>query len=450
MKPELAAWLLPERSGDDAWRTVRTDEFARSGAPFEFYTDYGLYYSRLAEVFAKTNGKDDQIFIVGWRFHSQQQLRPGMTALKSLQQAAQNRKVTVRLLITAGIEDKGLRERNESEVKAAQAAGLNALLDEQYISPCNFHQKAIYVKTGSDSFLFVGGMDIAQGLVGNWFDVQAEITGNAAELGRFTLEERWTSVTDPKATYQPVFKRNPPGSDHTLVQFLRNYGKPDQHATTAGRKYAPDGDYTYRELLAQAISNSKKFIYLEDQFFYRMGTANWSLDPLLRAAALRNVHVIVVSNRPDDLGPDGPKLRPPLIVDLVRSSYDLRYIHLLQLNASAAKTRYVHTKTWIFDDELAVVGSANYWDRSMTCEAEFGVAMAGEWQLSRYPGMAFAKGLRKQMWDSLLAQTGGKLDKTPAATFLQDLAVLTGNQSPLEPQVAYPGPPSHALPGSTS
>jgi phosphatidylserine/phosphatidylglycerophosphate/cardiolipin synthase-like enzyme len=422
---------------------VQTDEFGRD-RPFEFYTDYGKYYSRLGELFDKTNGKDDHIFIVAWRHDPMTPLGSGgKTALKSLQEA-QARKVTVRVLITAGIEEPALKKFNEDVVKYLQANGFgnNAVLDEQYIGHCNLHQKAVYVKSGGESFLFVGGMDIWKGL--DWFDVQAEITGGAAELGRLSLEERWASVT--KADFKPEFKRHPPGSDHTLVQFCRNYGKPDQHAVTAGRKYAPDGDFTYRELLTRAIGMARDFIYLEDQFFYQMGTADWSLDGPLRAAAERRVHVVVVATHRDELPPGGNDTNPgqaqrDALVSELLNSLGSNYIHLLQLNNPHNSHRYpyMHSKTWIFDDKLAVVGSANYWNRSMTCEGEFGVAVAGQWALSEYPGMPLAKGLRKKMWDRLLAKAGGKLDRTPAVTFAQDLAVLTGNQSPLQSQEPSPG-----------
>jgi phosphatidylserine/phosphatidylglycerophosphate/cardiolipin synthase-like enzyme len=432
-------WLLPERSKGtpDAWRTAQSDE-----ATALAYTDYKSYFERLATLFEQT--KDgDQIFLVGWEFRLDEELRAGTSARTLLYKAIQSKKVRVRLLATAGASTEG---ENRAEVAKAIQGGIDAEMDEQYIDDTSHHQKAVYVTTQGTPHLLLGGMDIALGFaperrVGKWFDVQAEVIGRAADLGLLTLEERWASVKNAKAgatptVFTPVFSPLR-GNNHTSVQFCRTYGKADKHATTNGRTYAPAGDFTYSELLAHAITKAENFIYLEDQFFWQMGTDAGSLDALLKAAAARGVTIVVVGARPNEIG--NPAWRQDLITDLLSSAGDRGRFHLLQfkLGKPPPEPYFVHTKTWIFDDKLAVIGSANYWLPSMTGSSEFGVAIASTWAPPEFPGVPFARALRARMWDRLLQAVPGSasLNKRPYVKFHDDLAVLTGVRSPLQTMV---------------
>jgi phosphatidylserine/phosphatidylglycerophosphate/cardiolipin synthase-like enzyme len=431
-------WLLPEAKPGtpNAWRIAQTDESSAI-----VYVDYGTYFKRLAELFEQAK-EGDEVFLVGWEFHLDEELRPRTTA-RTLLQRAVGAKARVRLLATAGASTEA---ENRTEVTKAKRDGIDAEIDEQYLDGTSHHQKAVYVATSGTAHLFLGGMDIALGFapehrVGKWFDVQAEIIGRAAELGRLTLEERWASVksAQPHASptlFRPLFMPRK-GNNHTSVQFVRTYGKVDQHAKDQGRQYALDGDFSYMELLSHAIKKARYFIYLEDQFFWSTRTAMGSLDDLLKAAAARGVTIVVVAARPNEIG--NPSDRERVIQDLLGSVKDKARFHLLQFKrvAPPPKPYFVHTKTWIFDDKLAVVGSANYWEPSMIAESEFGVAIASTWSPQEFPGVPFARALRARMWDRLLQAVpgGGSLNRSKAVEFHQDLEVLTGKRSPLEPMV---------------
>ena len=56
-----------------------------------------------------------------------------------------------------------------------------------------------------------------------------EVTGNAAELGRVTLEERWASVTGTSAA--PFVPRSAKGD--AMIRFVRTFRKPDSTAILA-------------------------------------------------------------------------------------------------------------------------------------------------------------------------------------------------------------------------
>jgi phosphatidylserine/phosphatidylglycerophosphate/cardiolipin synthase-like enzyme len=65
------------------------------------------------------------------------------------------------------------------------------------------------------------------------------------------------------------------------------------------------------------------------------------------------------------------------------------------------KPDYVHTKTWIFDDETAIIGSANGSRRSYTCDTEATVQIFDQSREDR-AAWRFARRLRVRLWADLL------------------------------------------------
>jgi phosphatidylserine/phosphatidylglycerophosphate/cardiolipin synthase-like enzyme len=70
------------------------------------------------------------------------------------------------------------------------------------------------------------------------------------------------------------------------------------------------------------------------------------------------------------------------------------------------KPYYVHSKIWVFDDELIIIGSANYWARSFHAEfgqpmSEFGVAITStkNGKDFGFPNVSYARGLRLKLWE---------------------------------------------------
>ena len=94
---ELQTWLLPQAPGvPDAWRLAQTNE-----CEVAVHLAYASYFKRLAELFDLTQS-GDQIFLVGWEFGLDEELRPGDKTSAVLEQAIRQRGVRVRLLATGG------------------------------------------------------------------------------------------------------------------------------------------------------------------------------------------------------------------------------------------------------------------------------------------------------------------------------------------------------------
>jgi phosphatidylserine/phosphatidylglycerophosphate/cardiolipin synthase-like enzyme len=419
-------WLLPRpKPGTaEAWRLERSDATIAA-----VYLDAPAYFSRIARLISQTTA-GDEIILVGWTLELGVDLGAKKKLLAYLTEAV-GRKVSVRMLITGN-------NRNEGSVKTAASSKIDAIVDTQLSEGTTHHQKAAYIslvgkgQKQKTEHLFVGGMDLADGgRLREWFDAQTEITGKGAELGRLSLEERWKSAKENKS-YSASFG----GSDksNTVIQLLRTYG-----SGVASRQYAKAGDFSYAKVLTHAINKTQRFIYLEDQWFETTDKPNPSLQKCLLDAVDRGVHLVVVATRYNEIAQYGQGPPRNALVKYLRDNVkNKNRLHLLQMKLQPSLKspwrHYVHTKAWIFDDQLAVIGSANFWSASMTTESELGVAIASTAQLSPYKAGPFAFSLRLQMWDRLFSATGQKAGflHTKKPDFHAELKILKGKNSPLE------------------
>lgn len=429
-------WLLPELTPGtpDAWRLMQTSECD----DVYVHDSYESYFKRLAQLF-ETIGEDDEILLVGLEFmlgngdpknttEQTTELLPGKKAVDLLT-TAKKKGARVRILVTG--QDTFFGEQRIKD------SGIDVAHDSQG----HHHQKAVYIRIKKTSYLLIGGMDVSLGFdkggkreprLGFWFDAQAEIRGRAAELGRLTLEERWASVKG--IPFIPSFTRQT-GTTHTFCQFVRTYPKDVAPADPMARvrKYA--FDFSYGNLLSRAIRKATAFIYLEDQYFAQMDVPP-GLDKLLIEAVAKQVRLIVVAARANQIEPYPQSRRGPLVKRLLAEISQKDRLFLLQLKEAPPPLPYfVHTKTWIFDDQLAVVGSANYWNPSFDGgDTEFGVAIASTLSKSDFPGAPFAHALRVRMWNRLLTAAGkGTIKQNKDAKLLDEVGVLASGLERMAP-----------------
>ncbi|MBJ7336999.1 phospholipase D-like domain-containing protein [Mycolicibacterium sp.] len=442
----MTEWFLtpggPGSSDEWCLQTVPTAEI-------RVHASRDAYYDRLGAVMSQA--KDgDEIILVGWSFALHLVLTEkfaGLPQLSTFLEAARARKARVRLLATPQNDGAG-------QVARAIEKGVDARVDDQLRAGCSHHQKAVFVKLQSGSHLFIGGIDVTLGRKG-WFDVQAEIIGPGADLGRKTLEERWESVNPPLGGISATKQILPTASgDAHQVQFVRTYPPWPDDTTTWKRTYAPHGDHTYYSLLSRAIASAEKTIYLEEQFFQTMGPAPTRTNPtggssprqrsdlpdlpdtierLLKDAIGRGVKLVVVAAQ--DSGPMRPPdpaaraalvksldsaTNPPVLLQTVTRPNELFERGTL---VATYYDGFVHTKTWIFDDEFVLIGSGNLWPQSLVSvktpsESEFGVAFTSKVDGTSlgFPKATFARALRITMWERL------KRDLDPNYVFPRNVA----------------------------
>jgi len=434
-------WFLPAGGpgSPDEWcfQTVTT-------ADIKVYSDYQSYYDRVAALMSQAKD-NNEIFLVGWAFTMYMVLTlkfgiQGPVDLKTFIKGALGRQARVRLLLTRSHS----WSDNATEVANATSEGVTeAVIDDQLHPDTSFHQKAAFIKLDSTTNLFVGGMDITLGRRSDpgWFDVQAEIIGAGAHLGRKTLEERWESLKPPLGGLSSTQQSIPQGSgDAHRVQFVRTYPPCPTDTTNWKRTYAKNGDHTYYCLLSRAIGAATKSIYIEEQFFQTMGPAPTRTNPtggssprersdvpdfprpledLLQDAISRGVKLVVVSNGRG--GAANPPLRDTLVQTLKGGANPPV---LLQVPGDK---KFVHSKVWIFDDHtddgFVVIGSANFWQPSFTstglfAEGEFGVGFTSkvDGKSLGFEKVSFARALRIKLWERL------RQDQDPTYTWPRDKA----------------------------
>ncbi|MBD0377986.1 MAG: N-acetylmuramoyl-L-alanine amidase, partial [Flavisolibacter sp.] len=166
---------------------------------------------------------------------------------------------------------------------------------------------------------------------------------------------------------EPVPSPAPPGANTAHVKILQTYNHPSNDKIK---------DRSIRETVKLAIMNAKKTIHLEDQYMISLEIASWLNYKLVNEPDFQSVSILTQDDsiaREDLLFPK--QMRKKFIDQLQKGlSTDVikRKIFIQQLNHLSPPTAHhkVHSKIYIIDDELAIIGSANLSSRSMTHDSE--------------------------------------------------------------------------------
>lgn len=296
------------------------------------------------------------------------------------------------------------------------------------------HQKLVLLHIGGRLSAFVGGID----LVGTrydatphdrmrireqrwgWHDGAARVTGPAAQRVWENYRLRWqeTATLPRRYMYLPpasLVVLNPPlhplllpaappvtarPQTDTAIQVLRSFSpwKIDEWFGLNRQRWTTLPHGGVQEVfgtLVAAIRGARRYIYLEDQYFYEMPGGRRSLELYgpLREAVERGVKVILVgSGRKDPADGGVDRLKRTVTRDLRRKV--LRRLPA-ERRADVVMHRVehltVHTKLMLVDDVFACIGSANFFSRSMTgTDSELSCAMVTT-------GSA-VRDLRVQLW----------------------------------------------------
>ncbi|MFI6844244.1 phospholipase D-like domain-containing protein [Kitasatospora sp. NPDC050467] len=152
----------------------------------------------------------------------------------------------------------------------------------------------------------------------------------------------------------------------------------------AGYAFARSGDRSVRDLLHHAVQRARRCIYVEDQYLVDRATSEALQAVLPGLASL----VILI--------PDTNAVNKE-----VHQAWSRRRAFLDPLLSAAPgkvvvcthRRSIVHSKVWIFDDQFAIIGSANCNRRGMTHDSEI---TAGVYDvLTTYN---WAKQLRMSLW----------------------------------------------------
>ncbi|MGO4221436.1 phosphatidylserine/phosphatidylglycerophosphate/cardiolipin synthase family protein [Lysobacter sp. TAF61] len=391
------------------------------------YIHYVDYYRALGDAL-RTAGEGNVVLLAGWSIDLDTPLGddPKQTVGELLKQAGAAR-ARVCVLLSG-------HHGNPSPPAAdwlRRQPGCAAILDDRTRLPGCFHQKAAAVLTPDGVTAFVGGMDIGRDRLADpvskrapWHDVQVKLRGPAAHDVYATLAARWGSHASQRSTPIPGTPRavvNARAGTARAVQVVRTYGNPctgipltvlrpeNARASMAqvmrdvenGSEFsfAPKGESSIHDLLVQAIRATRESIYVEEQYFVAsaaMGGQEELLQALAEAIARPSFkHMLVlttgVGTVQGELFQTNQRRR-----DLVRR-IAARFpdkISLWAYKGGQDRCYWLHSKMWIFDDTMAVIGSANFNRRGLSHDGELGVGVVD----TQAPARGWVRELRKRLW----------------------------------------------------
>lgn len=370
-------------------------------------------FLRMIDDINAANGEGDYVYLLGWSYFDNLDIGGGNT-MRALLEAASTRRVQVRVMLWAKpalnllpvkrINDlpngAAIRDDETANKTPWSVAKLRAALFAAGAAPHLLpiilaaitqkdlvrlggahHQKLLVVKRGGILVGYCGGIDIAP----NRINITGK--GKGEEYHDVHCRVRGPSAWDLLETFVRRWKHHPDSAGiDKLKGPLRGIGEPVPTAlTTPARDDAPFGGTTsviigrtfnpvhatgtlpaerdIRRLLIAGIRNANRFIYMEDQYLIDLEAA-----AELNAAVpkLQHLTILILGNDLNDM-PFGREYRRDFIERILRGlgSEDRTKVRVFQLSTSPTpppvfgQHTYVHSKTWVFDDELAVIGSAN-------------------------------------------------------------------------------------------
>ncbi len=265
------------------------------------------------------------------------------------------------------------------------------------------HEKVVVVKGNEGLIGFCGGIDINPDRVGGLdsngkskvlHDVHCKLQGYAAWVLLHRFMWRW-QVLKEALPWLPNLKNcisePKPGAVITAgtahVKILQTYNHPTKNIK----------DRSVRETVKIAISNARKTIHIEDQYMISLEIASW-LNAKLKEPDFQSVSILTQDDSiaksdiqfPKDMR---RKFIEYLCKDLTSDQIKAKvFLSMLNPDYPPLSHHKIHSKIYIIDDELAIIGSANCSSRSMTHDSETAAVIFND------PGISgFVNKLRNRM-----------------------------------------------------
>jgi phosphatidylserine/phosphatidylglycerophosphate/cardiolipin synthase-like enzyme len=479
MGEPFSSWLL---EGGEAIVSVSRSIQTRYGNEVTAFIEIRDYYQYLAEAIAATQGgRAHFIFISAWGFDPQTPLDPpidGQSTIGDLLLKKSREQVPVRALIWA--------HPDGSRIPAVKWFGSlptgGAIHDDRVLVGGCHHQKFVIVRGSEGVVGFCGGMDIAanrlkDGPLGRpWHDVQVRIKGEAAIDLWSTFYHRWIEQDSlsygARGVNQPLYPAiQAPSNYGKCIQIVRTFGNGAQHLGLNMRKvpsselivsgpfrqqsrvyqFAPSGERTIHRLLIKAIRATRKSIYLEDQ--YLIASEQIQNEPSLMTELSKAMDqksfqgMVILTNgvgtiqgelcqvnsrrlhlwnqllQPTKPAPDAPWGD---FFEYERKSAgmgDPKKLSVWAFKGSQTSPYWMHSKTWVFDDTLAVIGSANCNRRGYCHDSEIAAVVLDPFTKT----LPFAQDLRIRLWLKHLNSRKQRVNQTDIFDFANGMKFWADN-----------------------
>ncbi len=347
------------------------------------------------------------------------------------------------------------------------------------------HAKVVLVGTADQTLAFTGGIDLAHGRHGasphdhnqpghynynGWHDVQAQVEGAAVQDVYDFFKDLWNALLarprvqlgllrdiDGLYTLSPALDCAPdttPIPERSLpiqvsgplysIQSLRTIPQANYSPLALIKKtpagFVVEGATEVQRAWQHAIATATTYIYIEDQFLFSEDLYRWLGEAIIAKPALR---VLLVKGLPD---PNDPDIFWPLVKMAIRKELkNLSQKQLDRIGFFVHMRATVHAKTTLIDDVWAMIGSANFAQRSLYTDFEHCISVADEPAVKAY---------RRLLWEEHLSGLHGDAymleDPVPLASDnivdsllrWDDLYIHSFEKLPLE----KPDPPDNSGP----
>ncbi len=397
----------------------------------EYLIDGPLAFAAMIDAMQTATSAGHFIVLLGWSLAHDFDLSGGKTFLQIVEERAR-RGVSVRVLLFDNTEmgDMNSNAREAlNELQARDKLDVYCNLDDNtkggHTIPWDVssfaakqlgrkgvhsygahHQKILLVNGHEGLIGFCGGIDLHYNRLpgrteeGYWLhDVHLRVTGHAAKNLLDVAEQRWSHAKDddkpptpPTISLPSPASPSSPGSGH-IARVVQTVGNPDIGKQVANSLWPA---------VQSAVRHASRFIYIEDQYLMSVDLVTELVD-----AAKRVKHITIVV----------PPLFGTELTVTKRRQFAIRQLARLggpdiQKKIGIFESRkpnhsIVHSKLFVFDDEYAIVGSANANNRGYFLDSEADVCVAErEWKSpsNRRAGAwfvaeaNFARRLRIELW----------------------------------------------------
>lgn len=417
------ARLDPPRWGPILRARLSSHAMLRAGNAARYLIDGRDTFRAMVEAIRTANSTEHYIYMLnGWQLVDDFPLIAGdpTTTFVQLMSRASALGVQIRAMLWANPGKNFLQTRRIHELKTGAA-----IRDDETAHPLygGHHQKILVVKGDSGLIGFCGGVDINSdrvAVVGGTMgepehDVHARIIGPASWDVLQTFVRRWDHHPDhvaidkkrggllgrgegvPRAIGAVVVGSTSSVPVTCSIAIARTF-----NPVTKGTTVARERDI--RTLFLEAIARARRFIYIEDQYLINLEAAK-----ALNAAVPRLAHVTILipSSEATSGLPCRWKFRRDFIDALTRglAAADAKKVRIFQrVSTPIAKPpkfgfhTYVHAKTWVIDDELAAIGSANVNRRGWEHDSEAEAFIFDDVAPHSSGTATFAQKLRMDLW----------------------------------------------------
>jgi phosphatidylserine/phosphatidylglycerophosphate/cardiolipin synthase-like enzyme len=461
--PATTVGLSPARWGPILSAASSSEAHLRSGNAVHALIDGAETFRSMVGDLRATQGRHDFIYLLGWDIVDNFNLVPGLaplpTSAAELFREADSRNVQIRVMLWAKpvranqgtvdavnrlahgaaiLDDLTANNRPISNAQIVQMLinqGVNAaaaalMASTIRRSPASLlgshHQKVMIIKRGELLVAYCGGVDINRNRLvavepnDPQHDAHCRIIGPSAWDLLQTFIKRWRH--HPEGARHDAGPKGPllgvsepvPGAIPTPAVVDAPFG--GSSSVIIGRTFNPIRavpgtpavirERDIKNLVIAAIDHADRFIYLEDQYLIDLEVAAALNHALPR---LQHVTILIPGNSITSGGHPFVEEYRRDFIERVRTGLSpatAGKCQAFQLSNSQSapafgRHSYVHAKTWVIDDELAIIGSANCNRRGYQHDSEvdaFVFGSNGGWNGSS----SFAQAYRMRLWNEHL------------------------------------------------